>query len=174
MVQGLSASKGKGTIFLLSRLIQPWLDAGMLPQLCRRSATEKQLRGRSSVLELALSPQVWSPLSPALPPLHQEICVCLCLVAWQMQHHSWCDFFPLFFPLSAECYVEIYWTFEAPEHRSANCNSWRIIAVASQPPKLHILLLCDETRLSAAPSPRLSNKATAASSFRLAPLSTVP
>lgn len=73
-----------------------------------------------------------------------------------------------FFLFFAECYLEIYWTFEAQQHRSANCNSWRIVAVASEPPELHTLPLCDETCLSAPPSTHLSNKATAVSSFRLA------
>lgn len=84
---------------------------------------------------------VLSPASPA-PLLHLSV-------------HAWwpgrCNttaggiFFSSFF---AEFSVEMYESFEAHQHRSANCNTWRIVAVASQPPKLHSRLLCDETCLS--------------------------
>lgn len=41
----------------------------------------------------------------------------------------------------AMCSLEICWTFEEREHITAKCNNWRIVAVATQPRKLHTLLL---------------------------------
>lgn len=102
--------------------------------------------------------QVWSPLSTAsaLPLLHQEICVCLCFVVWQMKHRICCDFF-----FQSEIILNFWGTAAqiGKLQQLINHCSGVPATKAVQP------LLCDETSLSAAPSPRLSNEATAVSSF---------